>query len=124
MLASTDEHQLRPSPEQPDQKPQLAIPIHDWRSGNLIAYCGHTVRGETLKLAFPKDFGPAAHIFSGHQAGEGETILMHDPLEVMLARQNGIAGGVSFLTENISAEQLNLLATMMDEKGIATLEMA
>jgi len=103
---------------------RLAIPIHDWRSSNLIAYSGYTVRGETPKFAFPKGFDPAGHIFNGHQANEGETVLMHDPLEVMLAHQNGITGGISFLTESTSAKQFQMLAAMMEEKGIATLEIA
>jgi hypothetical protein len=103
---------------------RVAIPIHDWRSGNLVAYCGHTVRSETPKLVFPKDFDPACHLFIGHKAGEGETILMRDPLEIMLAHQNGIVGGISFLTESASPAQLQMLAAIMEEKGIAALDIA
>ena len=102
---------------------RLAIPIHDWRSGDLVAYCGHAVRGENPKLIFPKDFDPTCRLFGTQQAGEGEIRLMRDPLELMLASQNGVDGGVAFLTESISPAQLQLLATMMEEKGIDTLEM-
>lgn len=103
---------------------RLAIPIHDWRSGVLVAYCGHTVREEPAKLVFPKDFDPACYLFNGHQVGEGETTLMRDPLEVMLAHQNGIDGGISFLTESVSPAQLQMLAAMLEEKGIAALDIA
>jgi len=102
---------------------RLAIPIHDWRWGALVAYCGRAVGGEEPKLIFPKDFDPREHLF-GSMAGEGETILMHDPLEVMLAHQNGIAGGVAFLTDDIAPAQLKLLLAMMEEKGIEAIEIA
>jgi DNA primase len=68
---------------------RLAIPIHDWR-GELIAYCGQAVTDESPALTFPNGFRPDGHIFNAHQAGKGELILARDPLEAMLASQNGI----------------------------------
>ena len=103
---------------------RLAIPIHDWRTGTLVAYCGHAVRGEDPKLIFPKDFDPRQHLFGAAEVGEGETTLMHDPLEVMLAHRNGIAGGISFLTEDVISTQLQMLAAMMGEREVPYLELA
>jgi hypothetical protein len=101
---------------------RLAIPIHDWHTGDLIAYCGQTVRAESPSLIFPNGFDVAAHVFNGHQIEEGECMLMRDPLEVMLASQNGIDNGICVLTETISAAQLLILASLMDEKAISTIE--
>ena len=103
---------------------RLAIPILGWRSDDLVAYCGHAVRGESPKLIFPKDFDPTCHLFGTEQAGEGEIRLMRDPLELMLASQNGADGGIGFLTESTSPTQLQMLAAMMEEKGVDTLEIA
>ncbi len=101
---------------------RLAIPIHDWSTGDLIAYCGQAVRGESPNLTFPNGFDVEAHVFNGQQIEEGECMLMRDPLEVMLASQNGIDNGICLLTEAISAAQLLMLSTMMDEKAIAAFE--
>jgi DNA primase len=97
---------------------RLAIPVRDL-GGNLIAYCGQALKDETTSLIFPKGFSPAEHVFNGHRAGElmqggeGELILARDPLEVMIAAQNGIANAVSFFTETIAAKQLQRLSTLM-----------
>lgn len=105
---------------------RLAIPIHD-RSGTLVAYCGYAVSGESPSLIFPNGFKPWEHIFNAQRIeedGEGELILVRDPLEVLLAWQNGIANTVSFLTETVQAEQLEMLATLMDTTKCDHLEIA
>jgi CHC2 zinc finger len=103
---------------------RLAIPIHDWRTGALVAYCGQSVRGDGGGLTFPKDFDPSAHVFNGHHAQEGDAILMRDPLEVMVASQNGITNGISFFTIDLAAEQFQALASLMQEKSIAAMHIA
>lgn len=104
---------------------RLAIPIHDWRSNELVAYCGRALNSEELTYTFPTGFDPLEHVFLGQGIGEGESpTLMHDPLEVMLAWQNGVDGGVAFLTETIKPQQLTLLATFMSERAIAQLDIA
>jgi hypothetical protein len=100
---------------------RLAIPIHDW-GGEAIAYCGRTVADESPTLIFPNGFRPEAHIFNAHQAGEGELILAHDPLEAMLASQNGIDNIVAPLTDGLSAEQLQALAALMDKRSCKIIE--
>lgn len=102
---------------------RLAIPIHDWRSGELVAYCGRTVRGESPELIFPNGFDATSHVFNGHRIEEGECILMRDPLEVMIAAQNGIDTGIALLTDTIVPEQLHMLAALMDEHGIPAIQL-
>ena len=94
---------------------RMAIPIHD-KAGLLLAYCGRTVKGESPTLTFPNGFNPADHIFNAHKVTEGELYLVRDPLQVLTAFESGIENVVSFLTEAISAQQLEQLASMMDEK--------
>jgi hypothetical protein len=64
---------------------RLAIPIHDWRTGVLVACCGQSVSDDNGGFVFPKHFDPVAHMFNGHKATKGSATLMRDPLEVMAA---------------------------------------
>ncbi len=101
---------------------RLAIPIHD-SDATLVAYCGRTVNEKNPIWIYPKGFDPESHIFNGHAIGEGELVLMRDPLEVMQAKQNGIDNVASFLTETISSNQLQMLAKLMDEKACDSLHL-
>jgi DNA primase len=100
---------------------RLAIPIHDWR-GALVAYCGRTVAGESPTLIFPNGFRPEEHLFNAHQVGEGELVLARDPLEALLALQNGVENIAALLTDALSAEQLQAIAALMDERGCEIVE--
>jgi len=94
---------------------RLAIPIHS-KDGVLLAYCGRTVKGESPTLTFPNGFQPTDHIFNGDRVQPGELYLVRDPLQVLTAFESGIENVVSFLTEAISAQQLEQLSSLMDEK--------
>jgi len=94
---------------------RLAIPIHS-KQGVLLAYCGRTVKNESPTLTFPNGFLPADVIFNGDRVQPGELYLVRDPLQVLTAYESGIENVVSFLTEAISAQQLEQLAALMDEK--------
>ena len=48
---------------------------------------------------------------------------MRDPLQVLAAHESGIDNVVAFLTESITAQQLEMLATLMDEKQCETIEL-
>ena len=85
---------------------------------------GQAVNGDSPELIFPNGFDPREHLFHTEDIGEGEVVLMHDPLEVMLAWQNGIANGVSFLTETVLPHQLEILAAFMDKARCEQLELA
>jgi CHC2 zinc finger len=103
---------------------KLAIPIHDWRTGHLVAYCGYAIRGESNGLSFPKDFDPLLHIFNGDKITDGEVTLMRDPLEVMMAFQNGVGNGIAFFIADLAPEQLQALADLMQAKAIAMMHIA
>ena len=97
---------------------RLAIPIHD-RAGTLLAYCGRTVKNESPVLTFPNGFDPHSVIFNSHQLIDGGDLwVCRDPLQVLQAVENGIPAHsiVAFLTEGISAQQFEQLASLMDEK--------
>ena len=102
---------------------RFAIPIHD-RAGTLVAYGGQAVNGDSPSLIFPNGFKPWELIFNAHRIAEGELILARDPLEVLIASQNGLTNVVSFLTETVSAGQLEMLASLMDAVHCDQLEFA
>src|ERR1700730_9371333 len=101
---------------------RLAIPLHS-RDGVLLAYCGRTVKNESPVLLFPSGFDPLSTIFNAHRVMEGELYLVRDPLDVLKAFESGIENVVSFRTEGITAQQLEQLASLMDEKKIDTLSL-
>jgi hypothetical protein len=94
---------------------RFAIPIHD-RAGILLAYCGRAVKDESPTLIFPNGFDPCCVIFNAHRITEGDLFLVRDPLQALTAYQNGIENVAAFLTEMIIAQQLEQLATLMDER--------
>ena len=99
---------------------RLAIPIHD-RDGRLLAYCGRSYEGKAL--TFPTGFKPEEHIFNAHRAMEGDLYLTRDPLEVLLAYENGVENVVSFLTDTILPTQLELLAALMRERNCTSVDL-
>lgn len=101
---------------------RMAIPIRD-RDGKLLAYCGRTLRDESPTLTFPNGFDPASVIFNAERVGAGELALVRDPLQVLAAHQSGIDNVVAFLTESISAQQLEMLAALMDERKCESVEL-
>jgi hypothetical protein len=78
----------------------------------LLAYCGRTVKNESPMLLFPSGFDPHSTIFNAHRVAEGELYLVRDLLAVFKAFESGIENVVSFLTEGITAQQLEMLATL------------
>ena len=101
---------------------RLAIPIHD-RDDKLLAYCGRTVKNESPLLTFPNGFEPAGVIFNANRVTAGELYIVRDPLSVLTAFECGIENVVAFLTDGIAAEQLEMLAALMDEKKCETVEL-
>ena len=98
-----------------------AIPLHD-PTGILLAYCGRAVHDESPLLLFPNGFDPRTTIFNAHRIVEGDLFLVRDPLQVLTAHENGIENVVAFLTENVTALQLEQLAALMDERKWEHLE--
>ena len=50
-----------------------------------------------------------------------EQKLVRDPLDVMRAHENGVDNVVAFLTEAVTAQQLEMLSSLMDEKRCESL---
>jgi hypothetical protein len=101
---------------------RLAIPIHD-HGGALLAYCGRAVKEESPTLIFPNGFDPRGAIFNAHRVVEGDLFLVRDPLQALTAHQGGMDNVVSFLTETVTAQQLEQLAALMDDRKCEHLEM-
>jgi len=101
---------------------RLAIPIHD-AAGTLIAYCGYALAGESPTLSFPNGFSPHDVIFNANKVQEGPITLLRDPLQVMKVSEAGIDNAVSFLTAMVSGQQLEVLASLMDQRQCEYLEM-
>jgi len=100
---------------------RLAIPIHD-AQGQLLAYCGRAVNGESPTLIFPNGFQRGEVIFNAHQVRAGPLYLVREPLQVLTAFEGGIENVIAFLTESISAQQLEMLASLMDERHCEIVE--
>jgi hypothetical protein len=101
---------------------RLAIPIHD-ATGVLVAYCGQAVSGESPALIFPNGFQPSEHIFNAEKVHEGPLTLVREPLQVLKALEGGIENVVAFLTESTSPQQLEMLASLMDQRGCEAIEL-
>ncbi len=98
------------------------VPVHS-RKGVLLAYCGIATETEASpRLLFPSNLDPATEIFNAHRVEAGDLFVCRDILQAVLAHQNGVTNVVSFLTESISAQQLEQLSSLMDEQGCETVE--
>jgi DNA primase len=101
---------------------RLAIPIHDHTGQKLLAYVGRAVGNEEPKLAFPKNYDPQTTIFNAHRVARGDFVyLALDPLEVLLAHQNGAENVVGCLG-TLNANFLQALSIWMDENDIQSIE--
>lgn len=101
---------------------RFAVPIKA-TDGTLLAYVGVAVTAEqSPKLHFPNGFSPDGVIFGADRVGEGELYLVRDPVQVLTSFEAGMSNVVCFLTETISAVQLEHLAALMDEKKLEHLE--
>jgi DNA primase len=101
---------------------RLALPVHD-REGTVVCYCGRALKDESPKLLFPNGTDPHAHIFNAHQVTAGELYLVRDPLQVFAAYEAGETNTVAFLTEAITAQQLEQLASLMDERKVESVQL-
>ena len=63
----------------------------------------------------PNGFEPQAHIFGAHKLEAGEVRILSEPLEVIQAFESGVQA-LCFLTDTVSAEQVEMLASVLDQK--------
>ena len=100
---------------------RFAIPLHD-PAGTLLAYCGRAVKDESPLLLFPNGFDPRIVIFNANRIVEGDLFLVRDPLQALTAYESGIENVVAFLTENVTALQLEQLAALLVGRKCEQLE--
>jgi hypothetical protein len=97
---------------------RVAVPIRDG-AGVLLAYCGvATTNEQSPRFLFPSNFDPASAIFNADRIAEGELNLLANIVQVLEAFQNGVENAVCFLTESLTAQQVEQLATLMDQKKV------
>jgi len=101
---------------------RLALAVCD-REGTILAFCGRTVGEETPRLIFPNGFKPEEHIYAAERVATGPLYLVRDPLQVLNAFESGIENVVAFLTETFSPQQLEMLASLMDQKKCESVEL-
>jgi CHC2 zinc finger len=97
---------------------RYAVPVHS-KDGILLAYVGIAVSKEQSPRLLFHNFDPGSTIFNANQLADGgDLFVCRDPLQVLLAVENGIApeSVVAFLTDGIAAQQLEMLAALMDQK--------
>jgi hypothetical protein len=100
---------------------RLALPITD-STGKVLGYVGRALTDEQQpKLLFPNGVEVESVIFGSHKVEGGDLYLMRDPLDVLRASEGGITA-VCVLSEGVSALQLQVLATLLDEKKIERIE--
>ena len=88
-------------------------------AGVLLAYCGIAASNEqSPRFLFPSNFDPAGAIFNADRIAAGELNLLGNIVQVLEAFQNGVENTVCFLTEGVSAQQLEQLASLMDQKKV------
>jgi hypothetical protein len=97
---------------------RYAVPVHG-KDGTLLAYVGIAVsKDQSPRLLF-HNFDPGSVIFNAHRLAEGgDLFICRDPIQLLLAVENGVApeSAVAFLSDGISAQQVEMLAALMDEK--------
>jgi DNA primase len=102
---------------------RYAVPLRT-KDGNLVAYVGIAVANEqSPHLHFPNGFDPQSIIFGADRVAHGGLTLVRDPLQAIIAAQSGIESVIAFLTPTISAQQLEQLASLMDEKRCDCVEL-
>jgi len=69
-----------------------------------------------LSIEAACNFDPATAIFNGDRIQEGELNLLSNIVQVLEAFQNGVENTICVLTESITAQQLEQLASLMDQK--------
>jgi hypothetical protein len=100
---------------------RYAVPIKS-RTGDLLAYVGIAVTQEQTPQLLFHNFDPGSHLFNADRVAEGGDLwVCRDPLAAILAVENGIPAEnvVSFLAP-ITAQSLEVLSSLMDERKIET----
>jgi hypothetical protein len=96
---------------------KLALPLHD-RDGKLTGHFARSLKGESPLLTFVNGQNPGEHIFAAHLVEAGDLYIASDPLDVLIAYENGERNVVAFLTDGITQQQWEQLSSLMDQKKV------
>jgi len=99
---------------------RLALPVVA-KDGAIVGFIGRALKEESPALIFPNGLDPQAHIFGADRVGDGHLTLVRDPVVVLQASESGCSNVVCFLTDEVSALQLESLAALMDERKCSSL---
>lgn len=99
---------------------RLALPLAA-KDGTVVGYIGRAILDDPPILTFPNGLVPQNHIFGSDRVTAGPIFLVRDPIEVLKAYETGCGNAVCFLTEDISALQLECLTALMDERSCESL---
>jgi DNA primase len=103
---------------------RFAVPIRN-KDGALLAYVGIAVEREQSPHLQFHNFDPHSMLFNIDRVAEGgDLYVCRDPLRAILAVENGVPAEsvVSFLSP-ITAQSLEMLSSLMDEKKVETCEL-
>jgi hypothetical protein len=98
---------------------RLALPIT--LNGHVTGYIGLRIKGEGEDIAIPKGVNVNVYVFGEDHLQEGQAQLVRHPLAVLRAFEMGM-NAVCFLTEDITADQLDQLADVLRKKNVESLE--
>lgn len=92
---------------------RLLIPVHNPK-GKLIAFCGRALAAEQTPPLLFQNFDPSDTIFNAHRLRKGEDFFItHDPINVLLAYQDGTENVVAVFNDGFTHGQLDLLSGLI-----------
>jgi hypothetical protein len=101
---------------------RYAVPIKS-KDGELLGYVGIAVQPEqTPRFLLPNNLDPQNLIFAQDKVEPGTLFLVRNPLEVLLASENGAGNVVSFFAD-ITPQNLETLAALCDQKRCDSIEL-
>ena len=101
---------------------RLALRLDD-RQGNCVGYIGYALSDQQQpKIIAPNGVNLGDHLFGAGRVQPGPLYLVRDPLQVLVAYENGVENVVSFLSD-ITAQGLVMLTSLMDTVGCETVEL-
>lgn len=103
---------------------RLLLPLHELdgtyvrNEKGYVQYVGVALTpDQEPRYKFAKDVGPSTVLFNAHRVGEGELVVVSDPLRVLSAHEAGWENVVATFSEHVSPAQLRLLAQLMEKTG-------
>jgi DNA primase len=101
---------------------RFAVPIKALDS-TIIAYAGIAVKDDQQPRLLFNHFDPTKYLFNLDRVRSDDTLYVaRDPIDVLLAFEQGAENVVSFLSP-ITPDALQVLSLVMEERGVAEVEL-